>query len=532
MTLPADRTGEAPVEVEISPPTGAEPTAPSTARSAADSPAAAEPAARRSDSPWRPIIARLHFYAGIFIAPFMAVAALTGLAYTFSPQLDDLIYGHELHVDAAGRTALSVADQVAAARAVHPEGTVSEIDPASSADDSTRVVLDVGLADDRMRTVFVDPYSGDVLGTLNTWYGYTPVRAWLDDTHRNLQLDDIGRYYSEAAASWLWVVVLGGLYLWWKQLRRNRRDRRSLLRRAITPDLAARKGVRRTRGWHASVGVWLAVGLLFLSATGMTWSRWAGGNFDDILTALNAHSPDVSATLDDSTATTAQDETTVLADVDTVIAAAEAEGVDQSLHLTPPDGAGSGWTVAESDRSFPVHLDTAVVDPTDGQVVTVDRFADWPFLAQVTKLGIAAHMGLLFGLINQILLAALAFGLLCVIVWGYRMWWQRRPTGTRFAVGPAPRRGGWRAVPPVALLIVATLTVAVGCFMPVLGVTLLAFLVIDLVIGGIRALRKDSPVPGAAVDPQVDPAVDPQDAAGEPATGTDAGREPEAASKS
>ena len=51
------------------------------------------------------------------------------------------------------------------------------------------------------------------------------------------------------------------------------------------------KGVRRTRGWHAATGVWLAVGLLFLSATGLTWSRYAGANFGAALDALNAHAP-------------------------------------------------------------------------------------------------------------------------------------------------------------------------------------------------------------------------------------------------
>ncbi|MEU6626080.1 PepSY domain-containing protein, partial [Streptomyces litmocidini] len=31
--------------------------------------------------------------AGVFVAPFLLVAALTGLVYTFTPQLDQLVYG-------------------------------------------------------------------------------------------------------------------------------------------------------------------------------------------------------------------------------------------------------------------------------------------------------------------------------------------------------------------------------------------------------------------------------------------------------
>jgi uncharacterized iron-regulated membrane protein len=49
-------------------------------------------------------------------------------------------------------------------------------------------------------------------------------------------------------------------------------------------------------------------------------------------------------------------------------------------------------------------------------------------------------MGDFFGLANQLLLAALAIGLITVIIWGYRMWWQRRPTrnGNRALVGAPP----------------------------------------------------------------------------------------------
>ena len=51
----------------------------------------------------RPLVLRLHFYAGVFVAPFLAIACLTGLVYVFSPQLSDLVYADELFAATAHR---------------------------------------------------------------------------------------------------------------------------------------------------------------------------------------------------------------------------------------------------------------------------------------------------------------------------------------------------------------------------------------------------------------------------------------------
>ena len=52
---------------------------------------------------------RWHFYAGLFVIPFMILLSLTGIVYLFKPQLDQLMYPELLSVQPAG-TPLS-ADQ-------------------------------------------------------------------------------------------------------------------------------------------------------------------------------------------------------------------------------------------------------------------------------------------------------------------------------------------------------------------------------------------------------------------------------------
>jgi uncharacterized iron-regulated membrane protein len=460
------------------------------------------------------LLTRLHFYTGILVAPFLVMASVTGLLFAFTPQLDNLVYHTQLHAAQIGPGLphpLSV--QVAAARAVHPDGTLASVLPAATPDATTRVVFALPQLGEKQHTVYIDPYTTQVRGTLTTWFDETPLTTWLDDLHRNLHLYTVGRVYSELAASWLWVLVVGGLILW---LHRQWRTRRRI-RAIVMPDLTAAKGVRRTRGWHAATGVWLAIGLLFLSATGLTWSRWAGAQFSAALDTLHAHSPALDTRLSDgaiparasgghhsmpgmATDTASTDP----ANIDAVLHTALGAGVTGPMSIGVPAKAGAAWTVTQIDRSWPVHLDAIAIDPANGAVTARSHFADWPLPAQLSKLGVQAHMGYLFGLPNQLLLTALGSGLLCVIVWGYRMWWQRRPTRTdrRAPLGTPPARGAWPRLRWPLLAVGVIATAAVGWALPEFGVTLTGFLAVDVATGLIQRRRRSStptaPAPAGA----------------------------------
>lgn len=185
---------------------------------------------------------RTHFYAGLLVAPFLVMATLTGLAYTITPQLDRALYAEQLVIDRIGDQARPLAEQVAAARVAHPDGSLAAVAPGEG-EATTQVVFDMPALGEKQHTVYVDPYTAQVKGTLTTWFGSTPATTWLDDLHRDLHLGVVGRYYSEIAASWLWVLVVGGLILWW----RRHRTSNGRLRRLVAPNLAAKRGYRVVR---------------------------------------------------------------------------------------------------------------------------------------------------------------------------------------------------------------------------------------------------------------------------------------------
>ncbi|MGE0778128.1 PepSY-associated TM helix domain-containing protein [Mycolicibacterium sp.] len=441
----------------------------------------------------RPVVARLHFYAGILIAPFLIVAAVSGALYALAPTLERLVYDDILFVPERGQP-LPLAAQVSAAQTVFPHLAVSGLRPPNSPTESTRIyVADPTLDEELSRAVFVDPYTGRVLGDEPTWFGALPVSTWLDGLHRHLHLGEPGRLYSEIAASWLWVVALGGLYLWLGKAVRDRRRGRT--GRVLTVDRSA-KGRLRTLNWHGATGVWLLIGLLFLSATGITWSTYAGARIGDIRTALGWQRPQLndhhSAAHLEGTDHTAIDPASI--DYAAVLATAAHAGVHLPAEISLPAEAGHALTVTEIDKAYRWTTNAVAIDPATTAVVgEIDYWRDYSTMAKLADWGIRAHMGFLFGLLNQLLLLTVALGLLAVIVAGYRMWWQRRPTrGARWTLGRPPSRGALRRLSPPVIGALTLTAVAVGWFLPLFGLTLAAFVAVDLTIGAVKHRRSKS----------------------------------------
>ncbi|WP_203667153.1 PepSY-associated TM helix domain-containing protein [Cellulomonas pakistanensis] len=484
-------------------------------RTTPTAPGAPRPARRRTC--WlSPLLLRLHFYAGIFVGPFILVAALSGALYAVAEPVERAVYADELTAAYADAPPVSLGEQVTAARAyAGPDATLVAVRPAPEPGDTTRVMFSgADLGESETRAVFVDPGTAEIRGDLTAYgtSGALPLRTWLDHLHRNLHLGDPGRLYSELAASWLGVIALSGLAMWLIQLRRSRgrkKARQQLLRPGSGPTPYA-----RTRSRHLGFGIWIMAGALFLSATGITWSTYAGANVTDLRAALGWGTPAVSTALDGGTAgggdehaghhggsgaAEARDTTEYAAGAfDSVLAVAQEVNVNTALvEITPPAEPGTAWVVQEIQRSYPTQVDAVAVDGSTMTVTDRVDFAEFGLIAKLARWGIDLHMGSMFGLPNQIVLLVLASGIAAMVVWGYLMWWRRRPTHDSRGPGDAPARGALAAVPwwgRVAALLVAA---AVGVLLPLMGLTLAAFLVVDAVLGWRARVRAGAGVPVA-----------------------------------
>src|SRR3990167_9825498 len=84
---------------------------------------------------------RWHFYAGLFVIPFLILLSVTGIIYLFKPQLDQLMYADLLQVTPAEQ-ALSADQQLALVRQAYPRASISQYLLPPNAKRSAQFVLE------------------------------------------------------------------------------------------------------------------------------------------------------------------------------------------------------------------------------------------------------------------------------------------------------------------------------------------------------------------------------------------------------
>lgn len=442
--------------------------------------------ARRSSGAYG-VIHRLHSVAGVFVAPLLVIAALSGFLYAFAPSLENIVY-RDVITASSTEPAQPLDAQVEAAQAVHPDLQLSAVQSFEDPTKTTRVLFnDPALESSSYRqAVFVDPGSLEVTGDL-VQYGSSralPLRTWISEGHRHLWLGEPGRIYSEVAASWLGILALAGAWLWWVR------------RRSGKGKATAGSKRKQTRSLHSVLGIWLLPGFLFLTVTGLTWSSMAGGNIANLRAELDWIQPSPNTAIDgtatghsehehhhhhdSSEVVTSQDD---LGHIDNVANTARAAELSGIIEIALPAEEGAAWTVTEMRESWKLSNDAISVDGETGQVVDRVDHADWPLAAKLSAWLIQLHMGTLFGWINQLVLGAIALGLLAVIILGYRMWWLRGRNGRP---GRLQAAGQWRRTRPGVLAGIIVFLLAYTVMAPMFGLSLVAFFVIDAVIQTLR----------------------------------------------
>lgn len=421
------------------------------------------------------VVWRWHFYAGLFCIPFVVWLAITGAIYLFKPQIEAWL---DRPYDGLAITGPRAAPStiVAAALAAVPDGVLNSYELPASPDASVRVLVGRGPVVFR---VYVHPASASVLGVVRD--DQRPMRR-LFYLHGELMLGARGSMLVELAASWAVVMILTGLFLWW--------PRTSALAGVVYPRLSRGRRVF-WRDLHAVAGVWVSVYTLFLLTSGLPWAKswgnllkearhvggeavarldWTTGRDDEIaeIVAMNT-APDEHAGHGSATVP-AEPRYAAIDRLEPPIAALH---LAPPVLISPPSKASAQWT-ARSDAPNRPRRVNLVLDGATGAIVNRIDFRERPLIDRAVGIGVAAHEGQLFGLLNQLIGLANAAGLVVLSVSAAVLWWQRRPAAS---LG-APRPQAYGALPRA---LVAGIVV-MGVVLPMLGLSLLAVRVLEVTV--------------------------------------------------
>ncbi len=442
---------------------------------------------------------RWHFYAGLLVLPFLVMMAITGGLYLFKPELDHWMYRSVQDVPARQGATLSL-DKVIEEVESTQQGRVLQLTPSTTPTQAVRLLVRV--SNGEVRTVFANPYDGNVTGS--TAYG--GIMQTLRKIH---SLQKFGFWASsliEITAGWTIVLVGTGIFLWWP---RNKK---------LQGVLIIRRGRTSRVFWrdlHAVTGAFACAVILFLAVTGMPWSMFWGNHVQDWATQAHLNQPTppaavtpvwlMAATMPEmSHQAHSQDvvhesmpwamekmESPSSTPIPTMTHAMPIS-VDQAmqrfaqLHVNPAadialpeEPSGAYVATWQPDRV----QDTRVVylDQYSGKVLDDVGFAQWGPVAKAIQWGIAVHQGQQYGAINRYLMLAGCIAVVLMAIAAVIMWWKRRPTGS---LGAPPAVDGFIVKGFLSIMIVT------GVVFPLVGMSMIFFVCISWLLNRLNRYKQ------------------------------------------
>lgn len=332
---------------------------------------------------------------------FLLILGVTGAILAFEEPIDHMLNPGIWYVKPAA-AALPPSQVFAAVHRAFPRKKVSMLMWSKAPDLATMAIVGgVG-------NVFVDPYTGRILGTRGNRYFTQRVHQ----LHIRLWMGDTGSYIMGVAGVVLVFLTASGLYLWWPLKR-------------VT--VATGKSWRRFNfDLHHAVGFYSSLFLLVLSLTGVIVA------FDEYTVPLlysMTHSEEADI---DTDSTPVESAKPISADQALSVGLRTIPGTTL-VSLMPPKGAEGSWRVGlhfPEDRT-PGGRSQVYVDQYSGKVLAVQNSRTAPAGTRLVNLNRALHTGDVGGLPTKVLACLMSLAVVVQAFTGVVMWWKRRAPAKR-----------------------------------------------------------------------------------------------------
>lgn len=470
----------------------------------------------RSSRRWRSVW-RIHFYSGMFALPFLLLMASTGLVILYTQPLQQLSEGDIRSVD-RGTEMISFDSQAAAVESAYPDATVGDLTPPADEEQATRFFIDDGSS--AGLHVFVDPYSGEVLGDSTPGGGIVGLanrlHGFLNNDTLTIPLPAVSALWDggpvvrdyvfgdvllEILGVWTLVLVLTGLFIWWP--RRSRWSSGSQGERRLLGIRRGGVGRARWRDLHGLGGVALISIMILTLVSGMAWSAYWGETFgsfaDEIAPGTPIEQPAstlaVRGDLDRfgnqipwntgdrpipaSYAPESDGEAPSPLPLDTLVQIAEREGMKPGYTIAFPgndvDEAGNpvygSFTLYNSWPRKTSEARDVFIDQFSGTTLGEQSVYGYGALAVGMDTLVSLHMGTQLGVVSRIMMTLACVLTIWSVISASVMFWKRRRPGT----AGLPRR-------PADVSLVrgmVAVSVVIAVVYPLWGLTALGVLGVD-----------------------------------------------------
>lgn len=432
---------------------------------------------------------RWHFYAGLFVIPFLIMLSITGTIMLYDKQIQSIRYQLDIPPTSISKAPLAVSKLIASVQDSYPNAHITRYIRPKTSEQAAFVLIKTQQA---TLHIALDPYTAEILSRFdrnNSFY------AWANDIHGSLLIGTTGDRLIEIAAGLMMLLLVSGLYMW---LPSNNASKRAV----FWPTTS--KG-RRTfyRELHSSLGFYTAIALLFFIVSGLAWSGVWGSK---IVQPWSSFPMQKSQQTPLSTIPHASLNQGVMEEVpwnleqaplpesipqaqtiniDSIVALAKKLDMQQ-YQIRLPLSERAVYSLTASTMSGDVadpRLDRTVhIDQYSGKVLADIGWDEYSMMAKFMAAGIALHQGDM-GVVNLVVNTLLCIIMLVISVSALLLWWLRRPAKS-FKLHPpslVKQDSRWK----LGLFTI----VLISLLFPLTGVAILAFVVLDLIyIKGLKPL--------------------------------------------
>ena len=395
-----------------------------------------------------PLIWKWHFIGGIISAPIVAILAITGIIYLFkdsyeAPQKQEL-----LRIEQKTENKMSFQQQWAFAQKEWEKKPTGVILPTNE-NECTEFISGKF---SHKSILYIDPYAQKVKGQINI--SDTDMHT-VRKVHGELLLGSVGTKIVELVASWMVVLIITGLYLFWPRGRgwkgfftvRTNQSKRILFRDV-----------------HALSGFWFSFLLLLVLAGGLPWTDVWGEGFRMVQQKTGSGFP---ATWDSRMFNSNPKGEAI--PLDEVVNKAKLLDLNGKTEIDLPQSAKGVYSIYNETNELgeikKIHLDQYT-----GKVLASHTWSDVGILMKARMWTMAFHQGE-FGLWNWYLMIFVATGLFILSVSAIISYTYRKKLGS-LSIPKVPDNISF-GFPLVVLIII------LGILLPLFGLSVVLLFLIS-----------------------------------------------------